>query len=247
MPDHDLQGLHVLVTRPVGQADKLSAGIRQLGGVPIELPLLEIKPLPLAASSPPSLQHVDLVIFISANAVEHGLAYLQPLPAPIAIAAIGQATAERLHNAGVQVTLVPAEFDSEGLLALPALQDLHDKTVLIVRGAGGREKLAQSLGARGAKVRHLEVYRRACPAWRDADVATAMRAEIVTVTSGEALENLAALAQLPGASALWAKQLLVFHARIASRARELGFTLTPLIAAQPSDAALLEALVHWRN
>jgi len=248
MLDHELDGLHVLVTRPPGQAEKLSTGIRQLGGNPLPLPLLEISPVvPADNQLQSALTQIDLVIFISANAVEHGLLYLNPLPAQVQVAAIGQATAEHLHVAGIEVTLVPARFDSEGLLALPQLQDLQGKVVLIVRGVGGREKLAQTLRQRGAHVSYLEVYQRTCPAWRDVDVARALRADIITITSGEALENLATLACRPGAGALWSKPLLVFHERIASHARELGFKLTPVVAAQPGDDALLDALVHWQK
>lgn len=250
MPGRDLQGLHVLVTRPREQADKLSAGIRQLGGTPVLLPVLDIVPLtPTASTKQPalSLANIDLLIFISANAVAYGLPYLTPLPAHVQIGAIGQATAECLRNAGLEVALVPASFDSEGFLALSQVQDLHNKSVLIVRGEGGREKLAQSLRERGAQVDYLEVYRRACPHWGNADVSTAIRADIIIITSSEALENLAKLAHMPGAAELWSKPLLVFHARIASRARELGFTLTPVVAEQPSDDALLSALMHWQN
>ena len=160
------------------------------------LPLLEIAPKPPTPQTLPSLKdlaRVDYLIFVSANAVESGLAYLPVIPGSITVGTIGQATAERLQEAGIHPTLVPAHFDSE---------DLRDKTVMIVRGEGGREKLAESLRARGAQVQYLEAYRRACPHWQQQDVRTALCADIITVTSGEALENLTQLAQLPGGEAL---------------------------------------------
>ena len=250
MPGHDLQGVSVLVTRPVAQAERICREIRLLGGNPIMLPLLEIAPKPPTPQTLPSLKdlaRVDYLIFVSANAVESGLAYLPVIPGSITVGTIGQATAERLLEAGIHPTLVPAHFDSEGFLALDQVQDLRDKTVMIVRGEGGREKLAESLRARGAQVQYLEAYRRACPHWQQQDVRTALCADIITVTSGEALENLTQLAQLPGGEALWAKPLLVYHDRIAGRALELGFTLKPWVTEQPSDDALLQALAHWVN
>lgn len=250
MPGPELAGLNILVTRPLAQAVWLSEQIRQRGGIPLALPLLKIHPQAMddaMSSVLAQLPEIDLLIFISANAVNFGLAVLPRLPATLQVGAIGEATANQLREAGVQVDLVPAHFDSEGLLALPQLQDLQGKRVMIVRGVGGREKLADALRKRGAELGYLEVYRRSCPQW-DADaVDTALRADIISVTSGEALDNLATLASLPGAEALWRKPLMVFHERIAVRAHELGFTLKPVVTAKASDAALLSALLHWAN
>lgn len=249
MPSHELAGLNILVTRPRAQANGLCHAIQQHGGQPIALPLLEIQPLSPAPDSLPSetdLAQTELLIFISANAVDCGLPYLPPLPTSLRVGAIGQATAQRLQAVGIH-TLVPARFDSEGFLALPQVQDLRDKTVIIVRGKGGREKLGESLHERGARLRYLEVYRRVSPKWTAGDVRTAMRADVITVTSGEALENLAQLAEQPGGIALRSKPLLVIHDRIAVRAQELGFTLKPIVTAQPGDDALLQALLHWAN
>ena len=250
MPRPELEGLRILVTRPAAQAAWLSNEIRLRAGQPIALPLLEIQPLPpdgKMQSALAELARTDVLIFVSANAVEYALAYLPLLPDSLRVGAIGQATAERLRTAGLRVDLVPARFDSEGFLALPAIQDLDGKRVVIVRGVGGREKLAESLRSRGAQVQYLEVYRRACPHWAATAVHTALGADVITVTSSEALDNLAQLARLPGAEALWAKPLLVFHPRIAGRARELGFTLKPVVTDRPGDDALLTALVQWAN
>jgi len=250
MPGHELQGVTVLVTRPQAQAAWLSREICLHAGNPLALPLLEIHPLPLTGTMQPvlaQLSHADMLIFVSANAVEHGLRYLPSLPTTLQVGAIGAATAECLRESGIRVDLVPARFDSEGFLAMPQVQNLQGKSVIIVRGTGGREKLADALRARGAQVQYLEVYQRACPHWAAADVQTALRADVITVTSSEALDNLASLAHLPGAESLWAKPLVVFHDRIAGRAHELGFTLKPVVTEHPSDDALLTALLQWAN
>lgn len=245
MPTTELQGLRVLVTRPAAQAQHLADEITRLGGQPIGLPLLEIQPL--APATMPDLQGTAILIFVSANAVDYGLASLPDWPASLLVGAIGQATAQHLAAAGCRVDLISDRSDSEGLLALPAMQDIQGKSVVIVRGRGGRETLAAGMRARGAQVTYLEVYERRCPRWQADDVQTALGADVITVTSGEALDNLAQLARLPGAEAVWSKPLLVFHARIAGRARELGFTLKPVVSAKPGDDALLAALQDWVN
>jgi len=245
MPGRELEGLRVLVTRPLAQSRGLSEAIRQRGGDPVELPLLEIIPLPAAQLPHGELASADLLIFVSANAVQHGLAALGELPAGLQLAAIGRASAERLAQAGYPVVLQPAQQDSEGLLGLPQLQNLQGRRVVIVRGEGGREKLAEGLRARGAQVEYLAVYRRQCPAWDTTAVSAALGADVITISSGEALENLARLAQQPGAAGLRDKPLLVFHSRIAGRARDLGFTLKPVVAVAPADEAVVTGLIDW--
>jgi uroporphyrinogen-III synthase len=245
MAGHELAGVRVLVTRPAGQADALQQMLAARGASATALPLLTITPL----ASPPAaaLQGVDIVIFVSTNAVQHASALLPQLPASAQVGAIGQATAAALQAAGIRVDLLPARFDSEAFLALPALQSLRDKRVVIVRGAGGREKLAAELRQRGAQVEYLEVYRRDCPNWSSSDVQCVLAADIITITSAEALQNLAQLAREHQAPALFARPLAVLHERIASRAMQLGFTLKPFVAKQASDAALVEAVLDWRQ
>lgn len=245
MAGHELDGVQVLVTRPFAQGEALQQLIKTHGGSPRALPLLRITPL--VPSATPVPVQADIVIFVSSNAVQHGRAWLAQLLASAQVGAIGQATAAALQAAGVHVDLMPAEFDSESLLALPALASLQGKQVVIVRGVGGREKLATELRLRGAQVDYLEVYRRECPDWSASDVQHALDADIITITSGEALENLAHLAQVHNLPALFAKPLAVFHERIASRAAQLGFTLKPFVAQQASDAALVEAVLDWHQ
>lgn len=243
MRDPELQGCRVLVTRPLGQAQDLVDGIQRLGGEAICLPLLVIKSI--EPDQLPRLATSDLLLFISPNAVDHGLHWLGEQCASVRLGAIGHATATRLAQAGFKPELVPAQANTEGMLALPALQQVVGKRIVIVRGRGGREKLASTLRQRGATVNYLEVYERSRPRWQEEDVAVALHADIITVTSGEALDNLGQLARLPGGDQLWSKPLLVIHARIAAQAQELGFTLKPVISEKPGDEAMLKALREW--
>ncbi len=93
----------------------------------------------------------DLVIFISANAVRFGADILGERR-DVPVAAVGQATAAALNAAGYRVSLLPSEgADSESLLAMPQLADMHGKRVLIVRGSGGRELLQAEMAGRAAR------------------------------------------------------------------------------------------------
>ena len=82
-----LSGLSVLVTRPQSQAAPLADAIRQLGGEAVLFPSIAIEAL-----APPVVDSASLVIFISSNAVEHGMSRLRKA-AGSRVAAIGRATA----------------------------------------------------------------------------------------------------------------------------------------------------------
>src|SRR3989338_8880463 len=166
-----LAGLKIAVTRPRDQAARLARRIEQAGGIPLLFPLLDIAPVqdqqalhkqisrlaqkePLAASF--EERQFDLAIFISPNAVQYGMAAIRAageLPQNLKIATVGQGSAKALRELGIANVIAPAErFDSEGLLALPELQDVAGWRVLIFRGDGGRELLGDTLKARGAAV-----------------------------------------------------------------------------------------------
>lgn len=197
MADDPLAGIGVLVTRPAGQSQELAAQIERLGGRPILFPSLEIVPRDRAAvrREVEALAAPDITIFISRNAVAHGIDY-----AAGRLAAIGPATAAAVRNAGHDVDILPASgYDSEHLLAEPDFIDMAGKRVRIIRGGGGREKLAETLRGRGAAVDYVSAYERRLP-HHSADEIDRLerrwsRGEIdaVVVMSVQSLDNLVAL------------------------------------------------------
>ncbi|AKR42062.1 uroporphyrinogen-III synthase [Methylophilus sp. TWE2] len=246
-PTGGLAGVHIAVTRPPEQASRLTAAITAEGGQVISFPLLDIQGLQdlsafHAAIAP--LSQFDWVIFISSNAVQHGMPLLQQagIPAQLKFAAIGPTTAASLQGFGVTEILTPSErFDSEALLALPALQQMQGQRVLIVRGVGGREVLAETLKQRGADVVFGECYRRVNPQSSAQVLAQAYdegKLQAIVVTSSEALRFLLDLAQV--AAWLKATPLFVNHARIAEQAK--AAKLTVYCSGVSGDTAMLELL-----
>ena len=253
-PESALQGRAVLVTRPAHQAQHLVGLIQEAGGRAVLWPVLEIVP---PAREPEQLASqlaaADIAIFISPNAVEQTLARVPPVlwPARPALAAVGAGTARMLREQlGRGPTLCPnGQFDSEGLLALPALQQIAGKRVVILRGEGGRELLANTLRARGAQVEYAEVYRRRCPEQAPEEARAAVQAGavgVVLATSAEGLRNLVHMAG-PLADSLRRLPLIVVSERVAVTAAELGFNETPRQARAASDEAMLEAVVTWAS
>jgi uroporphyrinogen-III synthase len=261
-PQGTLAGLGVLVTRPAAQAEPLCQRLSAAGATVWRLPAMAIEPLGHAAGHRAAvgpLDHFRRVIFVSANAVTHGAFLLETRPASTGarpeVLAIGPATAQALLAAGHAVALPPGgSYDSETLLAAPELQQVQGESILIVRGEGGREHLAQSLQARGATVHYADVYRRVVPpttALLIEQVALAEQAvasgalQVVTATSSELLDN--TLRLFPDASCLSEVAWLAGSRRIGQRVRELGFQGPLVVADQPDDAGLVGALAFWRK
>lgn len=245
-----LAGRTVLVTRPAHQAGALCGMIEAAGGRALRFPVLDILPArdPAAVQAGLArLDEYDLAIFVSANAVGHTLAALAPRPWParVAVAAVGSATARALAARGLEVIHPPREFTSEALLALPDLQRMAGRRVLILRGDGGREHMRETLLARGAQVDYLEVYRRAQSRADPAELLAAWQSDAVDavlVASGESLHKLLAIVGTLGVPLLRAATLVVAHARTAEQARGLGLDGTIVVAADATDGAMLEAL-----
>lgn len=252
----DLAGLRVVITRPATQATDLQTRLEQAGARALRFPLLAITGPADPAAARDALAHldeVDLMIFVSPNAVRYGLEQLpaEGLPDKLLVGCVGQGTARALQqHTGRQPDLIPhTGHDSEALLALPPLQQVSGKQILIVRGAGGREHLAESLRARGAQVRYAEVYRRVKPDNDPEVLLTPLRKgeiDIISVTSTEALNNLIEFCAAEPVT-LQRTPLVVFHQRIADAARQRGFHGPLLVCDQPGDEGLLDTLRRWRH
>ncbi len=250
-----MQPLHnrtILVTRPAHQASALIEQIEAAGGRALPFPTIEILP-PLNPQPADrifqQLSTYDIAIFISANAARIGVERIRQqgeIPQRLQIAAVGKATAAALQQLGVEVAILPQQrFDSEGLLATPALQAVAGKQILIVRGEGGRELLAETLRSRGASVTYAEAYRRALPqtdpapllqAWADTEIDAAV------ITSNQSLDNLITLVGEAGYPYLLETPLVVISQRTAEVAVERGFHHPPLLTSTPSDPAILATL-----
>ena len=242
-----LAGKHIAITRPVEQAKILADLITNAGGTPILFPLIEITPLndyTLFDKALSQIGHYDLAIFISSNAVQNGMPRLvkKGVPSRLKFAAIGPITAKELSDFGVKNVLAPKDrFDSEALLELPEMQNMQGKKVMIFRGIGGREVLAESLKQQDASVTFAECYQRTNPQ-KNCDLLIQLYAEKklhgIVVTSSEAMRHLTDLAE----NEEWLKNTPIFvnHARVAEQPLTLG--LQTHVAETGGDEAMFESL-----
>lgn len=255
-----LRGKRFLVTRPEGQASTLVDGIRALGGEASHIPWLAIEPLsevPALTRIARNLDEYRACLFVSANAVQSAWPTLAavPWPASVAAATVGPGTARALRVLGVPQVIFPvSRFDSEGLLAESFFADSYcqGQAFALIRGEGGRDFLAQSLRARGARVDEAAVYRRCLhphalhrlEAWLgndDSDRAS----DTILVSSSESLQRVIAAASSTLAARLRETTLLVPHPKIAACARELGFQRVAI--SDGGDDGLLDFLRSYNG
>lgn len=250
-----LAATSVLVTRPREHAAALCAMIEDNGGVAIGWPTVAIEPRAPDQDALNDLDQADpedIAIFVSRNAVRHGASLLRRSPAP-RVAAVGRATMTALQDSGLNVDILPADPDSEGLLAHDALQHVDGRRVFIVRGVGGRGLLGRELAARGAKVIFVEVYQRQCPSPSAAELANvvarweASDCRLFTATSVEILDNLATMLGPRHAELLRESALVAVSYRVVKRADEIGHRGAQLLATGPDDQSLLDVMIAWNR
>lgn len=248
-----LDGVAVLVTRPAPQAGRLLELIRRGGGEPVLFPTLEIAPVAPEAAVLEELADCDTLVFVSANAVEHGRALFssQDLVGK-RLAAIGPATRRALEKAGYHDIEQPGEQSStEALLQLPAFRDVAGRQIGIVRGRGGREALKQALVERGARVVEIDCYERRMPAGFDPCVATRELARddrqlVISVTSVTGLSNLFEMLPDDQHPALSSRPLVVIGERQAAAARQLGWR-GEILVSKATDECIVDTLIDWRR
>ena len=73
--------------------------------------------------------------------------------------AVGQSTANILTHAGLN-PIVPDNENSEGVLALPLLNDCANRHILLLKGKGGRTTIPEQLTLRGARLNEVVLYER---------------------------------------------------------------------------------------
>ncbi|WP_397450539.1 uroporphyrinogen-III synthase [Pseudomonas sp. NA-150] len=248
-----MTGWRLLLTRPQQESAALAATLADAGIFSNSLPLLDIEPLPLSGEHQSMIYGLHLyrlVIVVSKPAARLGLERVDEIwpqpPITTQWFCVGAATAQILDDYGLNATYPQTGDDSEALLELQTFKDAltePDVRVLIMRGEGGRELLAERLRELGASVDYLPLYRRNLPHYADGELPRRIEAERLNglvVSSGQGFEHLRLLAgeAWPDLARL---PLFVPSSRVADMARAAG-AQTVVDCRGASAMALLAAL-----
>ena len=253
--------MRVIVTRPAAQAADWVLDLHGHGIDAVALPLIGIEAVGDAAplvDAWRTLARRRLVVFVSPNATQHFFARRPEgfgWPRSVLAGSPGPGTTRALIELGVPAAQIvepapgAAQFDSESLWVQLQPRDWCDADVLIVRGDGGRDWLADTLRRHGAQVSHLSAYRRVAPQL-DAAAQAVLRAALAEpathlwfFSSSEAIDNLDAL--VPAGTDWQRARAVATHPRIAARARQSGFA--SVIEARPSPSAVVACIQSIRT
>ena len=266
----------IIVTRPAGQARQLievlsrtieASGVAKRSFPEIlSLPLLTIVPKAddhLADNIATTLADADLAIFVSPNAIESVMRLLERdwqdfSKKIIPIGVMGGSSHHALKNHGIGLEgnptpiIIPKNnegWDSEGLWKeLQALQwDWRNKKVIIFKGDGGRDWLADTLVKAGALVEPISTYTRVPldldnPSWqlvREMDLSKSLW----LLTSSEAVRYLGEVMKDQFTQSLNVASALCPHHNIADAAEIIGFG--EVFTSEPGDEALIKSTLAW--
>jgi uroporphyrinogen-III synthase/uroporphyrinogen III methyltransferase/synthase len=203
-----LAGRRILVTRGASQASTLSDGLRALGGIPVEVPVLEIRPPASYEGLDTALARIDdydWLILTSANAVRsftnraEQLGVELPRKAGLNVAAIGPATAKEARRMQLEVAIIPDSYEAESLVK--ALRErTAGKRVLLARAAVARELIPIALREAGATVDVVDAYQNALPDAAPEQLRLALNQPLdaATFTSSSSVKHLAEAARRAG-------------------------------------------------
>jgi len=244
---------HVLITRPEKTGRVLAQQLKNIGINAWCYPLFDYQPLADENATQILIgKHPQgIVIFVSVAAVEFAHRAFNLLNwQQKTIIAVGNATKAALSRSGVNA-ISPELHTSEGLLTLNALNEknIKQQDVIIVRGDGGREHLAEQLNMRGANVHYLESYQKVWRPLAQNPVSEWKNKQIncIVVTSNALLDSILRL--INNSDDDWKNTCLwiVASERIAERAKQLGL-LNIVNANGANDQAIISAINnHGKN
>lgn len=198
-----LFGKRVLVTRARHQASALSRLLLERGAQPVEMPVIDIKPLSDTDELDRAILNISSyhwIVFTSVNGVEAFFKRLHALKLDTRwlkgtkVGAMGPATAGALRENGLYPEYVPEIYTSQGFIdGLRSNRDIKGCNFLLPRADIAPEDLLYELEKMEAKVHEVIAYR---TVMASADVSSGkqmLRAgeiDIVTFASSSTVSNL---------------------------------------------------------
>ena len=157
--------MFILITRQLEQSEKFSDILNKENIKNFIFPVIEIKKIKLRAIDLENIKNSDFIIFTSQNSV---ISLIQELDIKNLcgkkIAAIGESTKKNLNDLGVHVDICPkSNFTSESLFEEIRSNNIVNKKIIIIKGAGGRDYLHKKLSRNNYIFNDLDIYERELP------------------------------------------------------------------------------------
>ena len=195
-----LSGRRIVITRPRAQGGELARRLSGLGAEVIDFPTIAIEPpidyAPMD-SAIAQLNEYDWLFFTSINGVHSFFERLRHLGKDsqgikhLKVVAIGPETAGRLEREGIDVFMVPAKYQAEGILEKLDPAEIRGCRILMPRAAKAREILPETLRQWGAFVDVVHAYQTVLPQDYQFGLCELIKKKIdvITFTSSSTVEN----------------------------------------------------------
>ena len=252
-----LFGKRILVTRSREQASDLSERLRELGGIPLEFPTIEVIPPEKwddVDHCSSRIMSYDWIIFTSVNGVKFFLDRFFALGLDVRdlkgprLCAIGPRTAEALQALKLKVDFIPSEYRAECIFEGLKRESLNGKKILIPRARVARDVLPEELRKAGALVDIVEAYRTVRPEGQVENIHDLLAKKAVaalTFTSSSTVSNFVEMMGTKNAKELTSGVAVASIGPItAEKARSLGIETT-IMAREYTIPALVEALAEY--
>jgi uroporphyrinogen III methyltransferase/synthase len=243
------------------QAQTFADELEMRGAHVLVCPTIEIVELESYERLDEAIDHLfgyDWLLFTSVNAVDyffrrfidagHSIAECDELR----VCAIGEATAEKLHNLNVHVDVIPTDSKAEGVFAaleqfVGGKEALVGVNLLLPRAAVARDYLPKALEAAGARIDVIPVYRTVVPEVDRAHLAAMLAggSDCITFTSTSSVKNLARLFDTPDLGSILTNTAIACIGDVTARtAAEYGLTVQ-IQPTQSTIASLVQAIVDY--
>jgi uroporphyrinogen-III synthase len=162
-----LQNKTVLNPRGKKSAQSFSKVVEKYGGLPIEIPLIDFKPIELTSELNEirmEIQTYDWIIFTSNVTVETFFTYMNRDDLVIPhLAAIGEKTAQVLIDKGCKVHFTPSKYVAETFVEEFSTKIHPGTKVLLPKGNLARDYIYTQLTKLGAIVEDITIYETVFP------------------------------------------------------------------------------------
>lgn len=158
-----IKGKKILITRGKSQGKEFASQIMELGGIPIEIPLITFQHTRNQAvieTIMTTIPSFDWIVFTSSNAVRFFFSISNKLELPNMpkIAVVGAKTANAVRRLGYEPALVPTSYIAEHLLTALMTKLKKGERILLARGNLAKPLLFDELKKLGFFVEDLVIY-----------------------------------------------------------------------------------------
>lgn len=189
-----LSGYHVLIPRGGQPGERFSEMVREKGGIPCVIPLIDFREYPFNVSLE---QPYDWIVFTSQNGVHYFSSALERLMSiqkqTPKIAAVGEKTAATLERKGLEVDFTPTIYEAEAFVRQFETVVKRDERVLLPKGNLARPTIGDELRKMGVTVEAVVVYDTFLPPNASMKVNEFLKSKgekIIFLTSSSTVHNL---------------------------------------------------------